>query len=115
MKIESGTIRISFQNAGGLTVRNKTSLGVTLDGEPSPQGFAIAGADRKWIWANAKLEGETVVVWNDRIPKPVAVRYAWSDNPAINLYNGAGLPAMPFRTDDWELSTVGKTGIPEFD
>ena len=56
-----------------------------------------------------------MVVWNDRIPKPVAVRYAWSDNPAINLYNGTGLPAMPFRTDDWELSTVGKKGIPEFD
>jgi sialate O-acetylesterase len=115
MKIEGGTIRISFQNAGGLTVRNKTSLGVTLDGEPSPQGFAMAGTDRKWVWASAKLEGETVVVWNDQIPKPLAVRYAWSDNPAINLYNGAGLPAMPFRTDDWDLSTVGKTGIPEFD
>jgi len=115
MKIEGGTIRISFKNAGGLTVRNKTSLGVTLDGEPSPQGFAMAGADRKWVWASAKLEGETIVVWNEQIPKPVAVRYAWSDNPAINLYNGAGLPAMPFRTDDWELSTFGKTGIPEFD
>jgi sialate O-acetylesterase len=115
MKIEGGTIRISFKNAGALTVRNKTSLGVTLDGEPSPQGFAIAGTDRKWVWASAKLKGETVVVWNERIPKPVAVRYAWSDNPAINLYNGAGLPAMPFRTDDWALSTVGKTGIPEFD
>lgn len=115
MKIEGGKIRISFKHAKGLTVRNKTSLGVTLEGEPTPQGFAIAGVDKKWLWASAKLDGETVVVWNDQVQKPVAVRYAWSDNPAINLYNGAGLPVMPFRTDDWELSTFGKTGIPEFD
>ena len=115
MKIAGGKIRISFKNAKGLIVRGKTSLGVTLEGEPTPQGFAIAGTDKKWVWASAKLDGETVVVWNDQIQKPVAVRYAWSDNPAINLYNGAGLPAMPFRTDDWEPSTFGKTGIPEFD
>ncbi len=115
MKIEGGKIRISFLNAEGLTARNVTSLGVALQGEISPQGFAIAGGDKKWLWASAKLDGKTVIVWNDQIPKPVAVRYAWSDDPAINLYNGAGLPAMPFRTDDWQLSTFGKTGIPEFD
>jgi sialate O-acetylesterase len=115
MKIEGGRIRISFRNAKGLAARNKTSQGNLLDGEPAPQGFAIAGADQKWAWASAKLDGKGVVVWNDQIPNPVAVRYAWADNPVVNLYNEEGLPAFPFRTDDWKLSTAGKAGIPEFD
>lgn len=65
--------------------------------------FAIAGADRKFVWANAEIQNDTVIVWNDQITDPVAVRYAWADNPAgANLYNRDGLPASPFRTDTWD-------------
>ena len=65
------------------------------------QGFAVAGADRKFVWADAKIEGDRVVVSSAEVTKPVAVRYAWANNPQVNLVNSAGLPASPFRTDDW--------------
>lgn len=64
------------------------------------EGLAICGSDHQWVWAEAKIDGESVLVWSDKIPDPVAVRYAWADNPTCNLANGAGLPAAPFRTDD---------------
>ncbi len=65
-------------------------------------GFAIAGADRKFVSANAKIDGRNrVEVWHDAIAEPVAVRYAWADNPVCNLKSREGLPAQPFRTDDW--------------
>jgi len=63
------------------------------------KGFAVRGEDGKWFWAQAHLDGETVVLWSDEVLKPVAVRYAWANNPDVNLVNGAGLPAVPFRTD----------------
>lgn len=90
-KIEDKKIIISFEHTGsGL---------ITIDGE-EPGHFAIAGADKKFIWANARIEGDKVVVWNDNIPAPLYVRYAWADNPdGANLYNREGLPASPFRTD----------------
>jgi sialate O-acetylesterase len=72
------------------------------------EGFAICGEDRKWGWADATIDGDTVVVSSQKVPNPIAVRYAWADNPTCNLYNGAGLPASPFRTDDFPLSTAGK-------
>ncbi len=63
--------------------------------------FTIAGPDKKFVWANAKIEGDKIIVWSDSLPNPVAVRYAWADNPdTANLYNKAGLPASPFRTDN---------------
>ena len=62
------------------------------------EGFALCGADKKWVWATAKIEGEAVVVWSPSVPQPVAVRYAWANNPTCNLYNGAGLPAAPFQS-----------------
>lgn len=71
-------------------------------------GFAVAGDDQVWAWADARIEGDTVVVNTPNVPTPVAVRYAWQANPACNLYNGAGLPASPFRTDDWPGETFGK-------
>lgn len=70
------------------------------------KGFAVAGEDKKWHWAEATIDGETVVVRSDKLAKPVAVRYAWAHNPPTNLYNKAGLPAVPFRTDDWKGQTV---------
>ena len=73
---------------------------VTNDGK-SPRGFAIAGTDGKYKWANAKIVGNTVILWNDSISYPVSVRYAWADNPDVNLYNSANLPALPFRTDSY--------------
>jgi sialate O-acetylesterase len=68
--------------------------------------FAVCGDDRKWVWAEAKVEGRDVVVWSDAVPKPVAVRYAWSDNPVASLFNESGLPAAPFRTDDFPLKSA---------
>ena len=91
-KIEGNKIIISFNDIGsGLT---------TNDGE-DPCYFAIAGADKKFVWAKAKIEGDKVVVWNDDMIRPMYVRYAWADNPfGANLYNKEGLPASPFRTDE---------------
>ena len=65
------------------------------------QGFALAGQDRRWHWADAHIEGDAVVVSALAVPEPVAVRYAWQANPQATLFNGAGFPAAPFRTDDW--------------
>ena len=65
------------------------------------RGFAVCGEDRKWVWAEAKIVDGTVVVSCPEVSQPVAVRYAWANNPDCNLFNKAGLPASPFRTDDW--------------
>ncbi len=99
MKIEVNKVRLHFTNTdGGLTAKDSKQL----------KGFAIAGADKKFVWAKAKIDGNDVIVWNSKIKNPVAVRYAWAANPVCNLYNGAGLPASPFRTDDWKGITYGK-------
>ena len=74
--------------------------------------FSIAGADRKWYWADARLEGDSIVVSSPKVPEPQAVRYAWQSNPAATLFNGAGLPAIPFRTDDWPGITERPSGSP---
>ena len=89
--IEANKIIISFTNSGsGL---------ITIDGEELSE-FAIAGADKKFVWAKAKIDGNKIVVWNDDIQNPMYVRYAWADDPVNpNLYNKEGLPASPFRTD----------------
>lgn len=93
-----GALRIRFSNTDG---------GLLVKGERLGE-FAVAGADRKWVWADARIEGDTVVVSSKQVPEPVAVRYAWQANPLATLFNGAGLPAAPFRTDDWPLSTEGR-------
>ena len=77
----------------------------TSDGK-KPRGFAVAGDDKKFVWADAKIAGNTVVVSSLKIKKPVAVRYGWSSNPDVNLSNSADLPASPFRTDQWPGLTV---------
>jgi sialate O-acetylesterase len=65
----------------------------------SLQGFAIAGDDGKFVWAQATIKGDAVILSSPQVPQPKAVRYAWADNPVANLYNQAGLPANSFRTD----------------
>ncbi len=79
--------------------------GLVAKGGPL-KGFAIAGKDRKLVWADAEIVGDTVVVSSDEVAEPITVRYAWADNPVCNLYNKAGLPASPFRTDGWEGITI---------
>jgi len=97
MTKENGAIRLAFDHVGGgLT---------TPDGAPL-RGFAVAGADRRFVWADARIDGNTVVVSSRAVADPVAVRYGWANNPAVNLYNAEGLPASPFRTDDWPGVTV---------
>lgn len=98
MQVVGDAVRVRFDNATGLK---------TFDGTPVA-GFAIAGADRRFYWAKGKIEGDAVVLRAPEVPKPVAVRYAWANNPATNLYNGDALPAEPFRTDDWPGITEGK-------
>ena len=93
MSVEGSKIAIRFTCIGsGLTAKDGDQL----------QGFAVAGPDRRFAWAKAAIVRDQVLVWSESIPHPVAVRYAWADNPAgANLYNVEGLPASPFRTDDW--------------
>lgn len=77
-----------------------TGSGLTTNDSEAPHHFAVAGADKKFVWAQARIEGNTVIVWNNAISQPLYVRYAWADNPdGANLYNKEGLPASPFRTD----------------
>jgi len=104
MKIEGDKIRLVFDNVGsGLTVATKKGYDpIVKDPQCKLQKFAIAGEDKKWVWADAVTDGKTVVVSSPSVPKPVAVRYAFSMNPdGCNLYNNEGLPASPFRTDEW--------------
>jgi sialate O-acetylesterase len=94
-KVEGGTVRVKFSHAAGMMAKG---------GEL--KWFQVAGADEKFVDAVAKIEGDTVVVSSVAVSAPVAVRYAWDDYPeGCNLYNGAGLPAAPFRTDTWDALT----------
>lgn len=91
-----------------LTVRFNEADGMkTTDGQ-APRSFQIAGVDRKWVWANAAISGTTVVLSSPNVPSPIAIRYAWADSPNVNLVNADGLPAEPFRTDDWPGVTKDK-------
>ncbi|MFC1498122.1 sialate O-acetylesterase [Verrucomicrobiota bacterium] len=86
-----------------ITIEFSFSEGLTTDDGDDPKSFRIAGADRQWHFAtSAKIKGEKVIISSDAVKEPVAVRYAWDDHPDVNLYNKAGLPAVSFRTDDWE-------------
>jgi len=106
---ECGPLYRDHEIAGGkVVVRFDHADGLRAKGDDPLTGFAIAGADRKWRWAHGRVEGQTVVLWHPRIPEPAAVRYDWANSPLGNLENGAGLPASPFRTDDWPLVTAGR-------
>lgn len=97
---QEGKAIISFSHTGsGLMAKDKYGY---------LQGFAIAGQDKKFHWARAKIEENKVIVYSEDVKKPVAIRYAWADNPDdANLYNKEGLPASPFRTDNWKGITYG--------
>jgi len=100
LKVTGNTIRVKFSHLGG---------GLTAKGPL--QWFAIAGADQKFVAAEARIEGGTVVVSSPQVSAPVAVRYAWDNYPdGCNLYNAAGLPAAPFRTDRWDYTYCGPGG-----
>ena len=99
MRQKKNVISLNFKHCGnGLRTRN---------GEPL-RGFEIAGKDKVFYEADARIEGNKVFVTSSNVSQPVAVRYAWDDNPVCNLYNSGGLPASPFRTDDWPCITEGK-------
>jgi len=92
MQMENNHMILSFTHAEkGLVATNNTDV----------EGFAIAGEDSVFHWAQAVIKHNQVIVWSEKVREPIAVRYAWADNPACNLYNSAGLPAAPFRTDSW--------------
>jgi sialate O-acetylesterase len=98
MTVEGNKVRLTFRHLGG---------GLVAKGGPLKQ-FMICGVDKKWAWGDAVIDGDTVVVSSAAVAAPVAVRYAWADEPeGANLYNKAGLPASTFRTDDWPISTQG--------
>jgi sialate O-acetylesterase len=97
----NGKATISFDYVGkGLVVKDKYDY---------LKGFEIAGADKKFYYAQAAIDGDKVVVWSDSVAQPVAVRYAWTDAPVdANLFNADGFPASSFRTDNWPGITEGK-------
>ena len=99
LKIEGNRAVLRFDHAGkGLEAR---------DGEL--KGFAICGEDRKWVWGKAEiLSSDTLAVSSPEVPQPVAVRYGWADYPVVNLWNKDGLPATPFRTDNFPMITAPK-------
>ncbi len=90
MIIEGNRVRLRFDHVGG---------GLVAKGGGKLTGFAVAGADRRFVWADARIDGDEIVLSARGVEKPTAVRYAWADNPICNLTNKAGLPAVPFRTD----------------
>ena len=99
MSAEDGKIRVKFQHVGGgLVAKDDQPLGY----------FTIAAADGKFVPATAAIDGDTVVVHSEEVAEPVAVRFAWRDDAEPNLFNKEGLPASPFRTDDFDLATAGR-------
>ncbi|MCH6255008.1 sialate O-acetylesterase [Puniceicoccaceae bacterium K14] len=101
MQTDGNRIRIKFDHL--------SDQGLYAFDTKDIQGFCIAGADKKFIWAEAKIVAkDTVEVWAQSLEDPVAVRYGWAKNPVVNLYDGNGLPVTPFRTDNWQWLSVGK-------
>jgi len=93
MKVDGNRVFLTFTNVGG---------GLMAKGGKELSCFAVAGPDKKFVWAHAMIADNKVIVWSSQISNPAAVRYAWADNPAgANLFNVEGLPASPFRTDEW--------------
>jgi sialate O-acetylesterase len=121
MKVDGDKVVLRFRHVGGglearefepTDPRKGRNGAVTHAWRVKPNGrtdvplqdFTIAGADQKFVKAHTKIEGDTVVVWSEQVPNPVAVRYGWQNHPVGNLFNKEGLPATPFRTDDFPLA-----------
>jgi sialate O-acetylesterase len=98
LKVKGDRAILSFEDVGGGLEARGGAL----------TGFAIAGADKKFVWGKAEIQDDNVVVSSPQVPAPVAVRYGWADFPVVNLFNKEGLPASPFRTDDFPLTTGPK-------
>jgi sialate O-acetylesterase len=128
MKVRETEAVLSFDNLGGGLVGRKPVARIGKEGETPDRpaliyetesgrlnwpltGFAICGEDRKWVWADARIEDDKVIVSSRSIAKPVAVRYGWADFPVVNLCNAEGLPASPFRTDEFPMITAPKTAV----
>lgn len=95
--IQGSKATISFDNiGGGLITTNKYGY---------VEGFSIAGKNHQFVWAKAYIDGDKIVVYSEKVKDPLAVRYAWANNPDVNLYNRQGIPAVPFKTDDWKWAT----------
>jgi sialate O-acetylesterase len=97
-KVEGASIRVSLKHAEGLKTRDGAA----------PRGLLIAGADKAWKKASGRIDGTELIVSSPEVAAPVAVRYAWAENPDCNLVNGADLPATSFRTDDWPAPAAKK-------
>lgn len=102
--VEGGKARLAFDHVGtGLRTMDVNEV----------KGFAVCGEDRKWVWAQAKIVGnDAIEVWSDAVAAPVAVRYAWANNPVCNVRSKEGLPLTPFRTDDFPMTTQPKPPEP---
>jgi sialate O-acetylesterase len=98
MKVEGNKAILSFKHVGGGLIAKDGAL----------QGFTIAGEDHKFVNAQAEVQGDKVVVWSDQVAKPVAVRFGWANYPVVNLWNKDGLPASPFRTDNFPMGSQPK-------
>ena len=105
IKVDGDKIHVTFTNYGSGLVLGASPYQPDGKAPPTPielKGFGIAGPDGIFVWAKAVIKGNTVVVSSDKVPTPVAVRYDFSDSPQGNLYNKEGLPASPFRSDQWD-------------
>jgi sialate O-acetylesterase len=92
-EVRGAEVVVAFEHVDG---------GLVLKEGGGPSGFEVAGADKVWHAAKARVEGERLVISSDAVKEPVAVRYAWAEMAAVTLWNGEDLPASPFRTVDWE-------------
>jgi len=125
MKVRDNEAILSFDNIGSGLIGKKPVVRTWKEGENPDRpaldyftqtgrlswplvGFSICGEDQKWVWANAFIEDDKVIVTSPQVAKPVAVRYGWADYPVVNLCNVEGLPASPFRTDDFPMITAPK-------
>ena len=109
--ITDGTVRLRFDEiGGGLAIGQSPWLAKGVEQFPADRliGFTIAGEDRTWREATARIDGDSVLVSSAAVPRPVAVRYGWANAPRCNLANREGLPASPFRTDDWAMPAAAK-------
>ncbi len=107
--VYSGPTYKSLDVKRGEAILHFTNIGHGLEARGGElKGFAIAGEDKKFVWAKAEIKGKKIHVSGPAVPKPVAVRFGWADYPVVNLWNKDGLPASPFRTDDWPMLTAGK-------